>query len=190
MKHTPVTGAPALPLPAFAPLNNNWDLDEAHAKLRFSITHFGISDVEGTFNTITAKITATREDLSDAVVEFTADAKSVDTHNRMRDEHLRNADFFEVEKYPSITYTSTSFTKVGEGKYKVQGNLTLKGVTKPVDLDASVRYATNPMTQKQMAGFKVTGIVDRTQFSVGSGFGGASLSDQVEFTTNAEFVKQ
>ena len=79
---------------------------------------------------------------------------------------------------------------MGEGKYKVQGNLTLKGVTKPVDLDASVRYATNPMTQKQMAGFKVTGIVDRTQFSVGSGFGGASLSDQVEFTTNAEFVKQ
>ena len=190
MKNTEITDAPALPLLDFAPLNTKWDLDEAHAKLRFSITHFGISDVEGTFNTITAKITATREDLSDAVVEFTADATSVDTQNRMRDDHLRNADFFEVEKYPGITYRSTSFTQVGEGKYKVKGDLTMKGVTDPVELDASVRYATNPMTQKEMAGFKVTGVVDRTRFRVGSGFGGAMLSDQVEFTTNAEFVKQ
>lgn len=190
MKRTLITAAIALPLLAFTTLSNNWALDAAHAKLRFSITHLGINEVEGTFKTISAKITATKEDLSDAVVQFTAEAKSVDTNNEMRDDHLRAADFFEVDKFPTITYKSTSFTKVSEGKYKVKGNLTMKGVTKPVDLDASVRYGEHPMTKKQMAGFKVTGIVDRTQFGVGSGMGGATLSDNVEFTTNAEFVKE
>lgn len=190
MKRILIAGAIALPLLSFTLLSNNWNLDPGHAKLRFSITHLGINDVEGSFRTLSARITATKDDLTDAVVEFTADTKSIDTENSQRDDHLRTADFFDVEKHPAITYKSTSFTKVAEGRYRVTGNLTMKGVTKPVELDATVRYGIHPMNQKQVAGFKVTGVVDRTQFGVGAGMGDAMLSNNVEFTANMEFAKE
>ncbi len=108
----------------------------------------------------------------------------------MRDEHLRGADFFAVDKHPTITFQSTSFTKISEGKYKVKGDLTMRGVTKPVELTATARYGDQPMNQKRIAGVKVTGTIDRTQFGVGGGAGGATLSDEVAITANAEFVKQ
>jgi polyisoprenoid-binding protein YceI len=190
MKRLLILSAIALPLLSFTVARTTWDLDTAHAKLRFSITHMGLSDVEGSFRTISSKITASKEDLSDAVVEFTADAASVDTDFEQRDEHLKNADFFDVAKYPAIAYKSRSFTKVADGRYKVMGDLTMKGVTRPVELNATVKYGENPMSKKQVAGFKVTGTVDRTQFGVGGGMGSAMLSDEVEFTANAEFVKQ
>jgi polyisoprenoid-binding protein YceI len=79
---------------------------------------------------------------------------------------------------------------MGDGKYTVKGNLTMKGVTKPVELTATARYGDHPMNKKRVAGVKVTGTIDRTQFGVGSGMGGATLSDNVEITANAEFVKQ
>ena len=182
--------APALPLLSFTDLSTNWKLDGPHAKLRFSITHLGISDVEGSFRTIDATVTSNSEDLTNAVIAFTADAKSIDTDSKMRDEHLRGADFFDVAKYPTITFTSTAITKTVEGKYKVNGNLTMHGVIKPVELTATARFGDNPMTKHRVLGVKVTGAVDRTQFRVGGGFGGAMLSDNVEITANTEFVKQ
>lgn len=186
-----IIAAIAAPLLAFTAANTSWKLDNTHAKLRFSITHLGINDVEGSFKTIDATISAPNvNDLSNAVISFTADAKSIDTDNKMRDEHLQAADFFDVATHPTITYKSTSVTKVSGDKYKVLGNLTVKGVTKPVELTATARYGVHPMNQKNVAGVKVTGTIDRTQFGIGSGMGGATLSDNVEITGNAEFVQQ
>lgn len=190
MKRILIASAIALPLLSFTTSPSAWKLDVSHAKLRFSITHLGINEVEGSFKTIDATITSASEDLTNAAVSFTANAKSIDTDNDMRDNHLRGTDFFEVEKYPTIAFTSTSFTKMGDGKYTVKGNLTMKGVTKPVELTATARYGDHPMNKKRVAGVKVTGTIDRTQFGVGSGMGGATLSDNVEITANAEFVKQ
>jgi len=92
-----------------------WSLDKAHAKLGFNVTHLLLSEVEGSFKTFDAKITASKEDLSDAVFELTADATSINTDVENRDKHLKGPDFFDVEKYPTLTFKSTSFKKV-EGK--------------------------------------------------------------------------
>ena len=94
-----------------------WTLDKAHAKLGFSITHLLVSDVEGSFKSIDATITSTKEDFSDAVIEFKGDAASITTDNTDRDTHLKSADFFEVEKFTSLSFKSTSIKK-GEGKKK------------------------------------------------------------------------
>jgi polyisoprenoid-binding protein YceI len=167
-----------------------WTLDPAHSKLGFSVTHMMISDVEGSFTSFNAKITASKDDFSDAVVELTADASSVNTANEKRDTHLKSEDFFDVAKYNSLTFKSKSFQKVGENKYKVTGDLTLHGVTRPVTLDATLRGTTvNPMTKKATAGFKVTGTIKRSDFSFGSKFPNAMLSDEVAITANTEFVK-
>lgn len=182
----------AAPLFAFTVAGTNWKLDNAHANLRFSITHLGINEVEGAFKIFNSSITATKDDLSDATVEFSADAKSIDTGNERRDGHLRSADFFDVEKYPSLTFKSTSFTKVSEGRYKVKGDLTMHGVTKPVELDATARFATHPRSNKPMVNFKVSGTIDRTQFGVGesSALGRATVSDEVSFTANLPYTQE
>jgi len=190
MKHILIASALALPLIAFTPSPSTWELDGAHAKLRFSITHLGINEVEGSFKTIAATISSPDEDLTKATITFSADAKSIDTDNGMRDDHLRGEDFFHVEKHPAITFHSTAITKTGADTYKVIGNLTLKGVTKAVELSARARYGDHPMTKNRVAGVRVTGTIDRTQFGVGGGMAAATLGDKVEVTANAEFLKQ
>jgi polyisoprenoid-binding protein YceI len=166
-----------------------WTLDKSHAKLGFSITHLLVSDVEGSFRSFESKITSSKADFSDAVVELSADANSVDTDNDKRDEHVKNADFLETSKYPTLSFKSTSFTKVSTNKYKVKGNLTLHGVTKAVELDASARTGVNPMNKKTIAGFKITGTINRSDFGIGAKYPEAVLSNEITLNANAEFIK-
>lgn len=167
-----------------------WELDKMHAKLGFSISHLMVSDVEGSFKKFDAKVTATNEDLTDAVAEMTAEVASVYTEDDKRDEHLRNPDFFDAEKYPTLSFKSTSFKKTGTGKYTVKGNLTLHGITKPVTLQAIARTGTNPMSKKPITGFKVTGTIDRTDFGIAPSTPSAMLGKEVSIVANAEFIKQ
>jgi len=177
-----------LSLAGFA--QTTWSLDPAHSKLGFTVTHMMISDVDGQFSKFDAKITSSKDDFSDAVVELSADVNSVNTDNEKRDGHLKGEDFFDAAKYNTITFKSKSFQKVGENKYKVAGDLTLHGVTKPVTLDATLRGTTvNPMSKKTVAGFKVTGAIKRADFSFGTKFPNAMLSDEVTITANTEFIK-
>lgn len=167
-----------------------WSLDKAHSKLGFSVTHLMVSTVDGAFKTTDAKITSSKEDFSDAVIELTADAASVDTDNDQRDEHLRKADFFDVEKYPTITFKSTSIKKTGKNTFALKGNLTLHGVTKPVELTLTLNGTTvHPYTKKTIAGFKATGTIKRTDFNFGAGTPSAAVSDEVTITANGEFAK-
>lgn len=168
-----------------------WGADTAHSKLGFEITHLMISDVEGSFKNFESKITASKDDFSDAVVELSADVNSVNTDNEKRDAHLLNADFFDAAKYPKLTFKSTSFKKVSNNKYKVAGNLTFHGVTKPVVLDATLRgISNNPATKATIAGFKVTGTIKRSDFNFGTKYATAMLSDEVTLNANTEFVKK
>ncbi|WP_432708581.1 YceI family protein [Pedobacter sp.] len=168
-----------------------WGADTAHSKLGFEITHLMISDVQGSFKKFESKITASKDDFSDAVVELSADVNSVNTDNEKRDAHLLNADFFDAEKYPTLTFKSTSFKKVATNKYKVAGNLTFHGVTKPVVLDATLRgISNNQATKKTIAGFKVTGTIKRSDFNFGTKYATAMLSDEVMLNANTEFVKK
>jgi polyisoprenoid-binding protein YceI len=162
---------------AFAP--TLWSLDHVHSKLGFSITHLMVSEVEGSFRMTEATITASKEDFSDAVVLMTADVNSVDTDNTDRDAHLKKDDFFDAAKYPTMTFRSSSFKKVTDKKYSVKGDLTIHGVTKPVELDAAVNFGTNPMSKKTIAGFRVTGKVKRSDFGIAPSTPSAMLGDEV-----------
>ncbi|KAA2241477.1 polyisoprenoid-binding protein [Chitinophaga agrisoli] len=169
---------------------STWTADPNHSKLGFTVTHMMISDVDGIFSSFKSTITSAKDDFSDAVVELTADANSVNTDNEKRDAHLKSEDFFDAAKFSTLTFKSKSFKKVGEKKYKVTGDLTLHGVTKTVTLDATLRGITeNPMSKKPTAGFKVTGTIKRSDFAFGSKFPSGMLSDEVTITANTEFVK-
>ncbi len=165
-----------------------WSLDKAHAKLGFTITHMMVSDVDGSFKNFDASINTNGKDFANASVEMTADVASVNTDNEKRDAHLKTGDFFDAEKYPKITFKSTSFKKGKGDNYTVTGELTMHGVKKTVTLNAVAKTGTNPYTKKETAGFKITGKIKRTDFNVG-GAGGAMLGEEVEIVANAEFTK-
>lgn len=168
-----------------------WEADTAHSKLGFVVTHLLITDVEGSFKNFQSTITASKPDFSDAVVELTADVNSVNTDNDKRDEHLKGADFFDAAKFPKLSFKSTSVKKVSANKFKVNGNLTFHGVTKPITLNATLRgVTTNPMSKKETAGFKVTGTIKRADFGFGTKYANAMLSDEVTLNANTEFVKK
>ncbi|GAA4459647.1 YceI family protein [Nemorincola caseinilytica] len=166
-----------------------WSLDKAHSKLGFSISHLTVSDVEGSFKKVDAKITCTGDDFTDAVVELTADVSSINTDNDGRDKHLQNADYFDAEKYPTITFKSKTFKKLKDNTYAVTGNLTMHGVTKPVELRAVARSGTNPMSKKAITGFKITGVINRIDFGIAPSTPNAMLGEEVTLTANTEFSK-
>lgn len=177
----------ALLLAAFAASAQTWTVDKAHAKLGFSITHLMISDVEGNFKTFEATITSAKDDFSDAMFDISADIPAINTDNEGRDKDLQSERFFDAAKFPKLTFKSTSFTKVDGNKYKLVGDLTIKGVTKPVELQVTIN---GPIDRrgKKVIGIKVAGTIKRTDFGVG-GAGNAMVSEEVTLIANGEFVK-
>jgi polyisoprenoid-binding protein YceI len=169
---------------------STWKVDKAHSRVTFTITHLAVSDVDGYFKDFDATIVAAKPDFSDAKVNFSANTASVSTDNEKRDAHLKSADFFEVEKFPALTFVSTGIKPTGANKYQLTGNLTIHGVTKPAVFDMWYRGTiTNPMSKAPDAGFKVTGTIKRSDFAFGSKFGSPMLSDEVTLTANGEFGK-
>lgn len=168
-----------------------WKYDNDHAKLGFSISHMTVTDVDGSFKNVEATIRTSKSDFSDAVAEMTAQVNSVDTDNEKRDAHLQSADFFDAAKFPTIVFKSTSFQKGAEpNTYIVTGNLTLHGVTKPVTLSAVAKSTIHPYTKKTVAGFKVTGKINRKDFGIAEQTPAAMLGDEVNILANAEFIRE
>lgn len=190
MKRFATVIAAFLVLSAFSAATYSWTNDDPHSQLSFTVKHLGIADVTGTFNDFDVKVNSAKADFSDAVFELTANVNSIDTRVEARDNHLKSADFFDVAKYPALSFKSTSIKKAGKGKYKLGGNLTLHGVTKPVTLDLVYNGTTeNPMSKKATAGFQVTGTIRRSDFNVGGGFPAAVISEEVRIKADGEFTK-
>ncbi|BAV05134.1 Polyisoprenoid-binding protein YceI [Filimonas lacunae] len=167
-----------------------WSVDKAHSRLGFGITHMTISQFEGNFKSFEASITSSKEDFSDAVFEISADVNTINTDIEKRDEHVKSADVLDAAKYPKLTFKSTSFKKVSGKQYKLVGDLTFHGVTKPVTLDVVYNgNVTNPMSKKTVAGFRFTGSFKRSDFGIAPGFPEAMLSDEVQLLANGEFTK-
>src|SRR5215204_335632 len=167
-----------------------WKNDKPHSQLGFTVTHLGISDITGTFNDFDVTVTATKDDFSDAVFELTAGVESIDTRIEARDKHLKSADFFDAEKYPTLTFKSTSLKNIGKDNYKLTGNLTLHRVTKELTMDLDYRATTeNPMSKTKTAGFKLTGIINRSDFNIGNNFPTAIISDKINIEADGEFVR-
>lgn len=167
-----------------------WKLDKAHARLGFDVTHLMVSDVEGGFKTFDITVTSSKDDFTDAQIDLTADVNSISTDNEKRDGHLKSPDFFDAAKYGTLSFKSTSLKKVGDKTYKLSGNLTMHGVTKPVELDVTLTGTTiHPMSKKHIAGFKITGVFKRSDFGIGASTPTSIVSDEVTLNSSIEVVK-
>lgn len=144
----------------------NWGIDKVHSRIGFSVPHYAITEVEGNFNDFEATVVSKSDDFNGAEVSFTAKVASVDTDNERRDGHLKSADFFDAEKFPEVSFKGKLVKE--NGKYKLKGDLTMKGVTKPAEFD--VTYGGSVDTGRGMkAGFKLTGEINRQDFGVSYG---------------------
>lgn len=167
-----------------------WTNDKAHSQLQFTVTHLGISDVSGMFEDFDVKIQTTKEDFSDAVFEFNAKVASLNTRVEARNNHLKSADFFDAEKYPEITYKSTAIEKVADKHFKLTGDLTMHGITKPVTMDLFHRGSTiNAQDNSEIVGFQLTGELKRSDFEIGGDFPEGMISDLVRIKADGEFIK-
>ncbi len=166
-----------------------WVEDPMHSKLGFTVTHLGIADVPGYFDEYDVTIASNKQDFSDAVVELTAQTKSINTQVVPRDNHLRSVDFFDVEKYPTMTFRSTSIKKLSQGNYELTGNLTIHGVTKQIKVNMLYRGTTaNPNAKgAPVAGIQIKGTIKRSDFGVGAGFPPPMISDEVRIKADGEF---
>jgi len=170
-----------------------WNLDPSHSSVKFDIDHMVISEVQGGFKEFSADIKADKPDFTDAKGTFTVQLKSVDTDNDKRDEHLRSADFFNVEKNPAMTFVIQKFTKVDGKKYKVTGNLTLNGVTKLVSFNAKFGGIIKDPYGLTRTGVTINGEIDRYVFGLKYNSvleaGGLTIGQKVRINVNLEFTQ-
>ncbi len=171
-----------------------WKSDASHSKALFTVSHMVVSEVTGRFNDFDVTLVQNGSDFSGSKVNVTIKTTSVNTDNDGRDKHLRSEDFFSAEKFPEATFTSTEFKKSGENTYKVTGNLTLRGVTKQVVLDAKYNGTMKSPWGNEVAGFKVTGAIKRTDFGLAWNkaleAGGILVGEDIELTFQLEFGKE
>ena len=171
---------------------SNWALDPTHSKIQFSARHMVITQVTGHFNKYDLNVNAS-DDFLDADVELTVDINSIDTGNIDRDNHLKSADFFDAEKYPKMVFKSGEVEKVGDTEYKLKGDLTIKGVTKPIELGVEFGGKIKDPWGKERAGFTVTGKVNRfdygLQWNALMETGGAVVGKDIKITCDVEVVK-
>lgn len=176
--------ATSLSTPAVA-APQSYQFDKAHTHILFFIDHMGFSKMVGQFRGFDGTLDFDPADPTASSVSVSIQVASVATDVEKLDEHLRKPDFFDAEKFPTMTFASTSVAAAGEGKLKVVGNLTLLGVTKPVTLDVTVNKAgPHPFTKAPAAGFSITGSIKRSDF--GMNFMQGMLGDEVAIRIETE----
>ena len=166
--------------------SSTWTIDKNHSQINFEIRHAAVSNVRGSISNITGTVVWDEKNLAKASVEATIDTNTVSTNNDARDKHLKSAEFFNVEKFPTMTFKSTSVTRAN-GKLQVIGDLTLAGVTKPVTLDVDGPTApVKGMKGGLVTGFSATGTIKRADFNFGQKYTAPILGDDVKFTIDVE----
>ena len=178
-------GQAAASLPAPAVRSGNYALDKSHAKIIWGISHFGFSTYYGEFTDFDARLTLDAARPANSRLSVTIDTGSVSTNDAKLDAHLKNADFFDVERYPTATYTSTAVHRTGATTAHVVGNLTLHGVTRPVDLNVTFNGAGENIAKAYVAGFSAEGRIKRSDFGMTTYLPG--LGDEVTLKISGEF---
>lgn len=164
-----------------------YKFDTNHTSINWSANHFGFSSPSGKFTDVDGTLTLDEASPQNSLVEIIIKTDSISTGNSKFDEHLKSPDFFYTEKFPTAKFVSTSVTPFGKTSAKVQGNLTLLGITKPVTLNVKVnKIGLNPINQKKTAGFSATTSIKRSQF--GMEFGLPGISDEVKIAIESELT--
>jgi len=171
-----------------------WAIDPMHSEVQFKVKHLVISTVSGFFKSFEGTMESENEDFTGADISFTLDIDSIDTNQAQRDGHLKSAEFFDAEKYPKISFKSTSFEKTGDDEYELVGDLTIKDVTKSVTLAAEYGGSTNDFYGNTKAGFEVTGKINRKDFGLTwdgvTEAGSVVLGSDIKILINIQFAKQ
>lgn len=171
-----------------------WVLDPMHSEVQFKVKHLVISTVTGFFKSFEGSFETVNEEFAGANITFSLDVSSIDTTQELRDNHLKSAEFFDSEKYPRISFKSTSFTNTGGDNYKLEGNLTIKDVTKPVTLDVEYGGTATDFYGNTKAGFEITGKINRKDFGLTwdgvTEAGAIVVGEDIKLTINAQFAKQ
>lgn len=189
-KVTSAVLAIGLALAPVSALADSFKLDETHAVIAFRISHLGYSTTYGNFDKATGSLEFDEINPVNSSVEVTIDAASIDTGYEKRDDHLRNADFFNVEKFPTITFTSKTVQMDSENRGTIVGDLTMLGVTKEVEIGAEFnKGAPHPMDpSRYVVGFEGAATIDRTEF--GMDYGSPAIGNEVEIILSTEWIKQ
>jgi|SRR6185295_16077349 len=171
-----------------------WNVDPVHSKIQFTATHMLISEVTGEFKKFDGKISSADDDFNNASIEFTVDVNSISTNNEMRDNHLKSDDFFNAEKFPGITFKSKSLRKTEGNNYILTGDLTIRDVTKSVEIPVIFNGKVTDGYGNLRAGFKAAGSINRLDYGLKWNklleAGGATVSKDILFTINIELIKQ
>ncbi|MDX2169277.1 MAG: YceI family protein [Deltaproteobacteria bacterium] len=173
---------------------SSWQIDSAHTSAQFAVRHLMVSTVRGTLGKVTGSVTLDETDVTKSSVTATIDATGIDTREPKRDEHLRSPEFLDTKKFPTITFNSTKVEKIEDGRYQVTGDLTLRGVTKPVVLtvEGSPTPMQDPFGNTKLGGTVKTKI-DRQEFGVAWNkkldAGGLVVGDEVDITIDVELTK-
>jgi len=171
-----------------------WAIDPTHSEVHFKVKHLVISTVTGSFKTFSGTASFENGNLENATIEFSIDPASIDTNQEQRDGHLKSADFFDAEKYPAITFKSTSLKQIKGENYKLTGDLTVRGVTKQVDVDAEYGGIAKDGYGNIKMGFEVTGVIHRKDFGLTwnsvTEAGGVVVGEDIKLSANIQLAQQ
>jgi len=174
-------------------VTTKWALDPTHSEVHFKVKHLVISTVTGSFKAFDGSFETENDDFSNAQIDFSLDVSSIDTNQGQRDTHLKSPEFFDAEKYPKMTFSSTSFTKDGDD-YDLQGHLTIKDLTKPVKLNVEFGGTATDFYGNEKSGFEITGKISRKEFGLTwdavTEAGAIVVGDEIKLNINVQFAKQ
>jgi polyisoprenoid-binding protein YceI len=173
---------------------STWAIDPTHSEIGFKVKHMMFTNVSGKFNQFEAAIENEDDDFSTSKISFSAEVNSVDTGNGDRDNHLRSADFFDVENFATLTFNSTSVQKVNEGLYHINGDLTIKDVTKNTTLEAEYSGLMKDPWGNTKIGLSLNGKINRKDFGLtwnaALETGGVLVGEDIKLAAEVQFVKQ
>lgn len=171
-----------------------WSLDPTHSEIGFKVKHLMFTNVSGHFKTFTASAETDGDNFSNAKIEFSADANSVNTNNEQRDQHLTSADFFDAASFPKITFNATNLADKGNGEYELTGDLNMHGVSHPVKLNVEFGGIVKDPWGNIKAGFSISGKLNRKDFGLNWNAvletGGVMVSEEVKIHGEIQLVKQ
>lgn len=172
----------------------NWALDLAHSEIQFKVKHMMIATVTGGFDRFNVTVETEEDDFSTAQISFSAETASINTGSEQRDGHLQSADFFDAEQFPALKFEGTAFTPTnGDGHYKLEGNLTIKSITKPVTLDVEFGGVGKDPWGNTKAGFTLSGKINRKDWDLNWNAaleaGGVLVSEEVRLLGEIQLAK-
>jgi polyisoprenoid-binding protein YceI len=173
---------------------STWTVDGAHAEVGFAVKHLMIATVRGRFGAVTGTIDFDEAHPLSSTIDVTVDVSSIDTRQEQRDNHLRSPDFFDVANFPTMHFVSTAIAGDLDGAFRVTGDLTIRGVTKPVTLDVTAEGRVRDPWGNDRAGFSAAGKISRGAFGLTWNqmleAGGVTVSDEVKLVIDVELVRQ